>query len=124
MTTFRDEGFQMVGESVNSGYAGAGSFVNTIALTGSNQATGTQLTANLNVIASGSVCVLPLGVEAGAVVEIINPTAGTVVPYPPVGFSISNQTTNVAGTTIAAISTATSGVGRFVSDGKGNFFNC
>lgn len=124
MTTFRDEGFQMVGETPNSGFAGAGTFSNAIALTGSNQVTGTQLTASYNVVASGSVCVLPLGVEAGAVIEIVNPSGGTVVPYPPLGFSISNQTTNVAGTTIAAISTATSGVGRFVSDGKGNFFNC
>lgn len=122
MTTFRDEGFDMVGETPNTGYV-AGSIAQGLTLVGSNQATGAVLTANYNVVNVGSVCVLPSGVEAGAVVRCINLGNVVITPYPPVGHKISAGTTNVAGGTIAALSGATAGVGIFLSLGNNDYAN-
>lgn len=121
MTTFRDQGFDMVGE-VPTGYVG-GSINQGITLAGSNQATGTVLGANFNIVNSGSVCVLPSGLVAGETVRVVNLGAAIITPYPPVGFKISNQTTNVAGGTIVALSGALAGVGAFVSLGGNNYAN-
>lgn len=123
MSTFRDQGFEMVGETINSGFV-CESFADSIALTGSNQATGTMLTANRNVIASGSVCVLPLSAPAGAVITVTNQGAAIVTPYPPVGGQISTYGTNTAGATLAAISSNVATVGRYVSRGSGNYVVC
>ncbi len=121
MTTFRDEGFEMVGESINSGYVAAGSLSNAVALTGSNQATGSVLGANINVIASGSICVLPLAAPAGARITVINEGASAITPYPPVGFAFDNRATNVATGTIAAIASNLPGIAEWVALGNGNY---
>lgn len=120
MTTFRDEGFEMVGESINSGFV-AVSLANAIALTGSNQATGTVLQANVNVIASGSVCVLPLGAPAGARIDVVNEGAAVVTPFPPTGGAIDNRAANASSATIAALSANLPGIAHYVALGSGNY---
>lgn len=120
MTTFRDEGFEMVGESVNNGFV-AVSLSNAIALTGSNQATGTPLVANVNVIASGSVCVLPLGAPAGSKIDVINEGASVVTPFPPSGGAIDNRAANASSATIAALASNIPGIAHYVALGSGNF---
>lgn len=121
MTTFKDQGFDMVGE-IPTGYVGV-SINQGITLVGSNQATGTVLSAQANIVNVGSVCVLPSGLPAGETIKIVNLGTAVITPYPPVGFKISNGTTNVAGGTIAALSGAAAGVGAFISLGANNYAN-
>lgn len=104
------------------GYVG-GSINQGITLAGSSQATGTVLSATHNVINSGSVCVLPSGLQAGETVKVVNLGAAIITPYPPVGFKISNQSTNTAGGTIVALAGALAGVGNFLSLGGNNYAN-
>jgi hypothetical protein len=88
---------------------------------GTNQSTGLQLTAELNVIATApasSAFVLPAGTPLGTQIIVSNKGANAVLPYPPVGGKINTGAVNAAGTALAA----GSGV-RFASDGANNYWS-
>lgn len=95
-----------------------------VTLVGSSQATATTvLTTNCTIVTKGSVVALPIA-PVGTEFKIVNIGTAVITPYPPVGFAISSQSTNTAGGTIAALTGAVAGVGKFVAiDSLGNYAN-
>lgn len=86
---------------------------------GTTQANAFPLAGTFNVfatVAASSGAVLPTGVNRNGDIKIKNGGANTLTVYPPLGGAINGGTVN------AGVSVAAAGVGAFVSDGLGNFW--
>lgn len=104
----------------SSGYMTIGGYVSGIAAAGADQATATEVTGGINVVATATATTadgvrLPADAAQGTMMYIVNNTAVALDVFPPTGGAINGGTAN------AAKALAANMAGLYISDGAGNF---
>ena len=122
--TWSVDGFVKVDLTPNSGHVNCHSIDTGLTSTGSTAAGALALVSSINIVgtvAASTGVRLPAVVAPGALVDVINNSAGTITlsVYPPTGGKINGGSTDAAdASAVAAPSSGVPGKQRYVQDGS------